>query len=261
MSPAASFSRTIIGGIQDLSAFLPLLGTEQCEEHVSSALTNGYLYAAASPMSLFGSLGLVRAGFKTLLASINFSIRGKTFNGATSLSNMGFHPQGENLSLIMADPEKKGRYVVESRLDTLLEELHLDETRIVNVSHKTKTWNVIMIALTGLLSSMSIVPYIYLNTRAGSSLTKFVRWSFPVLRAFGGFLTSTTMQVVLQRRITTITKTWLSERRSKSNLVGREETAESSPGGNRGDEEKGLMNNGECDTTLCQHLALMLAQA
>jgi len=125
-------------------------------------------------MSMFGSLGLARAGFKTLLASINFSIHGRNFNGAMSLSNMGFQPHGENLSLIMADTEKKGQYVVESRLDTLLEELHLDETRIVDVSHKTKAWNIIMIVLTGLLSSMSIVPYIYLNTRAGSSLSQFV---------------------------------------------------------------------------------------
>jgi hypothetical protein len=255
--PTATFSSTITGGIQDVSALLPLLGTEQCEEHVSSALTNGYLYAAASPMSMFGSLGLARAGFKTLLASINFSIRGWNVNGATSLSNMGFQPQGENLSLIMADKEKKGRYMVESRLDTLLEELHLDETRIVDVSHKTKAWNVVMIALTGLLSSVSIVPYIYLNTRAESSLSRFVRWSFPVLRAVGGFLTSTTMQLTLQRRITTITKNWMSERRRKRN----EDTAQSSPGGNRGDEEKGLKDTGECDTTHCQYPALTLAQA
>jgi hypothetical protein len=35
---------------------------------VSSALTRGYLYAAATPMSIFGSLGMVIAGFKTLVA-------------------------------------------------------------------------------------------------------------------------------------------------------------------------------------------------
>src|ERR1700726_1786089 len=87
---------TLTSGIQDISALLPLLGTEQCEEHVSSALTNGSLYAAASPMSLFGSLGLARAGFKTFLAGINFSIGKWHFNGAQTLSNMGFQPQGAN---------------------------------------------------------------------------------------------------------------------------------------------------------------------
>ena len=168
------------------------------------------------------------------------------------LSNMGFRPQGENLSLIMADAGKKGHYVVESRLDTLLEELHLDETRIVDVSLKTKAWNFIMIALTALLSSMSIVPYIYLNTRAENTHSPFARWSFPALRAMGGFLTSTMMQLTLQRRITTITKNWLFERkhRRKRDNVGPEPTAgedERSPGGDSRDAEKGLEDTGVCE--------------
>jgi hypothetical protein len=264
--PPTTFPATLTGGIQDVSALLPLLGTEQCEEHVSSALTNGYLYAAASPMSLFGSLGLVRAGFKTFLASVNFSIRKWNFDGATMLSNMGFRPQGENLSLIMADTGKKGRYVLESRLDTLLEELHLDETRIHGVSHKTKAWNIVMVSLTALLSSLSIVPYIYLNTRSGSSLSHFARWSFPALRAIGGFLTSTMMQLTLQRRITTITKNWLSERirRKKRDHVGLEQSAEQdegSPGGDSRDAEKALEDTGVYDNMQYQHFALTLPQA
>ena len=42
--------------VQDIEAILQLLGTEQCSVQVSSALTRGYLYAAATPMSIFGSL-------------------------------------------------------------------------------------------------------------------------------------------------------------------------------------------------------------
>ena len=53
---------TLTSGIQDVAAILPLLGTEQCSVQVSSALTRGYLYAAASPMSIFGSLGVVTTG-------------------------------------------------------------------------------------------------------------------------------------------------------------------------------------------------------
>ena len=37
-----SVGATLTGGIQDVSA-LPLLGTEQCEDHASSTLTKGYL--------------------------------------------------------------------------------------------------------------------------------------------------------------------------------------------------------------------------
>ena len=58
MSGGISFGATFTGGIQNIAGFLPLLGTQQCEEHIGSALTKGYLYASATPMSIFGSLGI-----------------------------------------------------------------------------------------------------------------------------------------------------------------------------------------------------------
>ena len=51
MSSSGGIGSTLTGGIQDISVILPLLGTEQCSEQVSSALTRGYLYAASTPMS------------------------------------------------------------------------------------------------------------------------------------------------------------------------------------------------------------------
>jgi hypothetical protein len=130
---------TLTSGIQDIAAILPLLGTEQCSVQVSSALTRGYLYAAATPMSIFGSLGVVTAGFKTLFACFSF---GK-FEGAKILWNMGFEPQGENLSLIMVEAGKgkknTGRYIIETRIDQLIKELNIDKNRITGVSHKYST--------------------------------------------------------------------------------------------------------------------------
>ena len=93
---------TLTNGVQSIAAILPLLGTEQCSIHVSSALTRGYRYAASAPMSIFGSLGVVSAGFKTMVAC--FSVG--DFEGADLLENMGFEPQGENLSLIMLEGGK-----------------------------------------------------------------------------------------------------------------------------------------------------------
>ncbi|KAF8802589.1 hypothetical protein BYT27DRAFT_7067272, partial [Phlegmacium glaucopus] len=116
---------TLTGGIQDIAALLPLLGTEQCEIQVSSALTRGYLYAAATPLSIFGSLGMVRAGFKTLVACISY----RKFEGAKILGSMGFEPQGENLSLIMVEAGKERnqeRYIVDARMDDLIKELNID---------------------------------------------------------------------------------------------------------------------------------------
>ena len=72
ISGGGGIGSTLTAGIQDIAAILPLLGTEQCSIHVSSALTRGYLYAASAPMSIFGSLRVVSAGFKTLVACFSF---------------------------------------------------------------------------------------------------------------------------------------------------------------------------------------------
>ncbi|KAJ7580084.1 hypothetical protein C8J56DRAFT_1058396 [Mycena floridula] len=67
----STFGATITDGIQDISALLPLLGTDQCSLHVGSGLTGGFLYPQASILSLFGSLGIVKAGITILIASIS----------------------------------------------------------------------------------------------------------------------------------------------------------------------------------------------
>ena len=193
---------TLTGGIQDIAAILPLLGTEQCSDQVSPALTRGYLYAAATPMSIFGSLGMVRAGFKTLVAC--FSLDG--IEGAKILGNMGFEPQGENLSLIMVEAGKgknAGRYIIEARMDELIKELNIDKSRITGVSHKSAAWNVKMVATTALLCTFGIAPYIYLNLGA-NHLEKSTTWVFPGLRAIGGFITATLIQLLYETRTVVI---------------------------------------------------------
>ncbi|KAF8983471.1 hypothetical protein BDQ17DRAFT_1316098, partial [Cyathus striatus] len=122
---------TLTNGIQDISALLPLIGTEQCEKHIGSALERGYIYAAATPMSIFGALGLARAGLKTAIAGIHVSFGNSfTFCGATKLADMGFSASGSTLPLIMSvegeHGEKKYNHLAEARLDKLLKDLHID---------------------------------------------------------------------------------------------------------------------------------------
>jgi hypothetical protein len=201
---------TLTNGIQDIAAILPLLGTAQCSIQVSSALMRGYLYAASAPMSIFGSLGVVSAGFKTLVACISFG----EIEGAKILDNMGFEPQGENLSLIMVGPGKEKntrRYIIGNRIDELIEELNIDRNRIAGVSHKSAAWNAKMMATTALLCAFSIAPYIFLNLGV-NYLEKRTRWLFPVLRATGGFITTTLIQLLIQRRITTLSDQYLVKR-------------------------------------------------
>ena len=204
-SSGGGIGSTLTSGIQDVAAILPLLGTEQCSVQVSSALTRGYLYAASAPMSIFGSLGVVSAGFKTLLACFSFG----GIEGAKLLGNIGFEPQGENLSLIMIEAgnaskgKGTGRYIIETRMDKLIKELDIDKNRIIGLSHKSVAWKVKMIAATALLCAFSITPYIYLNL-AGNDLKKSTTWIFPVLRASGGFVTASLIQLLIQRRIATL---------------------------------------------------------
>jgi hypothetical protein len=213
ISSGGGIVQTLTSGLQNIAALLPLLGTEQCSEQVSSALTRGYIYAAATPMSILGSLGVVTAGFKTLVACFSLG----DFEGAEILGNMGFEPQGENLSLIMVGADNAGngqnarRYIIETRMDELIKELNVDKNRITGVSYKSVAWNIKMIATTALLCAFGIAPYIYLNL-GSNSLTKSTRWVFPVLRATGGFVTTILIQLLIQRRIATLSHRYLVKR-------------------------------------------------
>jgi hypothetical protein len=196
-----AFGSTLTNGIQDTSALLPLLGTEQCEDHVVSALTGGFLHAAATPMSLFGSLGMARGGFKTFVSGI--SIPSWNIAGVQQLRNAGFEPKGTNLPLIMIDPDRTDRYLAESRLQSLMKELHIKESDNPTVIIRTMEWNLRMILYTATLCTLSLTPYIYLNIGI-DGLRNSVRWVFPVTRALGGFLIATMTQLVIQERLSTI---------------------------------------------------------
>ena len=211
-SGGGGIGSTLTGGIQDIAAILPLLGTAQCSIHVSSALTRGLLYAASAPMSIFGSLGVVNAGFETLVACFSYG----DIEGADLLENMGFEPQGENLSLIMLEGGKgknKGRYIVENRIDALIEELSIDRKRVTGVSHKSVGWNIKMMATTALLCAVSIVPYIHINLGVNKlALKQSTIWVFPILRSTGGFITVTLIQLLIQQRIIIISSEYLVKR-------------------------------------------------
>jgi hypothetical protein len=67
-----------------------------------------------------------------------------------------------------------------------------------------------MMVLSAAMCVLSVVPYIFLNVKGGRGLYH-TRWTFPSLRAAGGFLTATITQVIIQRRITNLTQRWISQ--------------------------------------------------
>ncbi|KAJ7664274.1 hypothetical protein B0H17DRAFT_1184714 [Mycena rosella] len=84
-------------------------GTEECELHVESALRGGgrggYIYAAITPLSIFGSLGAAKAAFGIIFAS-------SSLTGARTLQNMGFEAKGDALATTMLDGTAIRRRVV-----------------------------------------------------------------------------------------------------------------------------------------------------
>ncbi|KAJ2956895.1 hypothetical protein NQZ79_g7307 [Umbelopsis isabellina] len=76
-----NYGSVLTSGIQDISAVAALLGTDACAQHVADGLVNGYLYPAASGLSMFGSLGLVKAAASYIISS-------------DWLKNMGMEPIG-----------------------------------------------------------------------------------------------------------------------------------------------------------------------
>ena len=107
-------------------------------------------------------------------------------------------------------PESR-HYVVESRLNELVRDQHIDKTKIEDVLHQTIWWNVIMVALSAGLCLLGMLPYVFLNVKVGSSLPSRIRWTFPALRVAGGFLTTIMMQIIIQKRITTLSRRWISQ--------------------------------------------------
>ena len=154
-------------------------------------------------MSIFGSLGIARAGFKTLLSAT--SIPRLKFDGAKILAAAGFKSEGTNLSLIMFDEELEV-YCCEKRLKSMMEELHVEDSNKISVSSKTRDWNINMTLATAVSCIVSITPYIHLNLHDPNTLNHFVRWAFPAIRAIGGFLTATMIQLVIQNRLLVIVR-------------------------------------------------------
>ncbi|KAL0059381.1 hypothetical protein AAF712_013892 [Marasmius tenuissimus] len=126
MAQTQNFGDTISSGIQDIAALLPLLGTEQCERHVGEALQKGYLYAAATPLSVFGSLGVVKTSFATFLATTT-----KLFYGGGWLHNAGFATTGSVASMVTLAPGTR-RYSAEIQLERLMQEQHVDNPEMIS---------------------------------------------------------------------------------------------------------------------------------
>ncbi|KAJ7473441.1 hypothetical protein FB451DRAFT_1249288 [Mycena latifolia] len=184
-------------GIQDVSGFLPLLGTEQCEEHVSCALERGFFYAAGAPMSIFGSLGIIKAGFTTLWVSLDVW----RFHGPRQLRNAGFFPKGVMGKLAYALDTDDSIYVAEAQIRSILHRYQALDVDLNLLCWPWLRWNLLMLLFGLAFSSLGLLPYVYIIRLDFSDRPFSESWLYPVLRVYGCVLIASMIQLIIQLRV------------------------------------------------------------
>ncbi|KAJ7020498.1 hypothetical protein C8F04DRAFT_1274961 [Mycena alexandri] len=198
---------SLVSGIQDISAFLPIIGTDQCERHVGEALEGGYLYAAAAPLSMFGSLGIVKASTAILVASFSPG-------SAQMLVNAGFKLEGSVAAMLGTAAAKRGaltsednglevshaEYIAAQRFRALLTEQHIEKSQPKLVFNYTR-WNWELCISTGLLACLSILPYISLIRDSNPPSRSFPAWAPPLMRIVGSAVSVIVAQMIIQGQI------------------------------------------------------------
>jgi hypothetical protein len=203
----SSFGTTLSSGIQDISAILSLFGTEQCELHVGSALRGGgrggYLYAAITPVSIFGSLGAAKAAFTIMLLGLGV--------GARTLKSVGFEPKGDVVAAAMLENDSD-RYLAETRVLVLLNKHYIRSAQHVSVeipgvaSRLTvlRPWDLSLLMASLFVACLGVLPYVHFSILRTDFLPLAI--FFPICRVVGGLLCVFPGQLLLQYRIKMIMK-------------------------------------------------------
>ncbi|KAF7367952.1 hypothetical protein MSAN_00860400 [Mycena sanguinolenta] len=216
MTTPTSIVGVTTSGIQDVSAFLPLLGTDQCEEHVSSALERGFFYAAGAPISIFGSLGIVKAGLTTLWISLDTS----WFHGPRQMRNAGFRPTGIIGKLAYKWDSDNSVYVAEADIRANLHHLKVFGTELNLLSRPWLWWNLQMLLFSIGFGSLGLLPYFYIIRFELGDRSVFQSWLYPVLRIVGSVVTTTMIQLIVQLRILVIVFSRLQFQKLNSSFRG-----------------------------------------
>ncbi|KAJ7227761.1 hypothetical protein C8J57DRAFT_1388503 [Mycena rebaudengoi] len=211
---------SLVSGIQDISAFLPIIGTEQCEKHVGEALAGGFLYAAATPLSIFGCLGIVKASAAILVASISprfaqmladagFKLPRSVTAIVGTIPHANMHSNVSNGINATANEDSasvKGNgtqriptYIAAQRLHQLLKEKHINKSQL-QLKFDYYDWNCQLCISTALLSCLSITPYIRLIIEDAPPSKPFPAWAAPLARIAGSAV-SVVSQMIIQIQI------------------------------------------------------------
>ncbi|TEB37218.1 hypothetical protein FA13DRAFT_892108 [Coprinellus micaceus] len=197
MEKATGIVRITSGGIQNLAALIPLLTTVLCEKHVTKALKGGLLYAAVAPMTVFGSLGIAKAGVIALCATIDY----RFFHGPALLKNAGFPPRGIGKLFLHVKHNKHHLYKAEDKLRIILSKKKVTEVKVNLWSRDFWWWNICLALSTALMCIIGFLPYIFLIRIFLAERSFHTTWIFPILRLFGSGLVVVNTQFLFQLRL------------------------------------------------------------
>jgi hypothetical protein len=217
----AQTGKVFVSGIQDISVFLPIVGSEQCESHVGDALEGGYLYAAATPLSMFGSLGIVKGSVAVLCASVHPRL-------AQMYADAGFNLVGSAAAMIAKIPTGKAEkvemhdgkaeipYVARGHMLDLLKKHHIEKFSNLSLEFNYTRWNTYLVLTTASLSILGFTPYIPTTLNDRQSFKKPPAWVYPLLRIAGSAICVITVQFLIQARMRRILEDTLKEVRLKN---------------------------------------------
>ncbi|KAJ7473404.1 hypothetical protein FB451DRAFT_292171 [Mycena latifolia] len=195
--------------------FSPHYRHRSVREACRRSTRRGFLYAAATPLSMFGSLGIVKASTSILVASISPRF-------AQMLADSGFQLEGSVAAMIGAplskrdalkrrtartqnsEPEKdENKHISPSiasqKFQELLEEQHIDKSQ-VRLKFDYRTWNWQLCISTALLACLSISPYVRIIMSDHPS-KGFPTWVPPLLRIVGSAVSVGVAQMIIQIRM------------------------------------------------------------
>ncbi|KAJ7801690.1 hypothetical protein B0H14DRAFT_1673827 [Mycena olivaceomarginata] len=213
--------KVFVSGIQDISVFLPIIGSEQCERHVGDALEGGYLYAAATPLSMLGSLGIVKGSVAVLCASVSPRL-------AQMYADAGFNLVGSAAAMIAKISTGKAEkvevhngkaeipYVARGHILDLLKKHHIEKFSNLSLEFNYTRWNAYLVLTTVSISILGFTPYIPTTLNDRQSFKKPPAWVYPLLRIAGSVICVITVQFLIQARMRRILEDTLKEVRLKN---------------------------------------------
>ncbi|CAO3693142.1 unnamed protein product [Umbelopsis ramanniana] len=170
---ATSYGEALSSGIQDISAVATLFGTEACAAHLLSSMSKGYMYAAVSMVSMFGSLAGVKSTAYLVVP-------------AEWLKNAGMTDCGDDLNAMSWSDPAWPTNILADCLGSVK-----GGTPDVHFSKSARKW-ILRSIVAGLFSALGIVPFLAPLIMAWDH----VYAAFPIMRVVGGTLISCITPIV-----------------------------------------------------------------